>query len=316
MNSLDKALELSNLTYHYRHQWTGQKILTLKGLTLDVFAGEAFGFLGHNGAGKTTTIKCILRLVKLTGGSAKIFGRDCSDSKSRTSVGYLPEQPYFYDHLTVAEMLDMYACLAGVDSRFRSQAVSKALEQVSMSGRRDSPMRSLSKGLTQRVAMAQAIVANPKLLILDEPFSGLDPIGRKEFRDLIFSLKKSGTTIFICSHILGDVEYICDRASIMVRGELKRVVDLKSLSDEAGGQYELVIGNPGDFATRLGVASEQQLSEGSSLRLKFAAKTQAEAALKAALDAKVTVESYQFVHGNLEDLFVEVVKGGTGAISE
>lgn len=230
MSQAEKILEINNISYVYRGDWLINKIQALKNISLEVFGGEAFGFLGHNGAGKTTSIKCILNLIRPSSGEIKLFGENSRRTSCRQMIGYLPEQPYFYDHLSVEETLAFYAQLSGLGARNLSRSVTETLEKVGLTSRRKQAMRSLSKGLTQRVALAQAIVARPKLLILDEPFSGLDPVGRKQFRQILLELKAQGCTLFMSSHILSDVEQICDRASVLVQGELKGVVNVKDLA--------------------------------------------------------------------------------------
>ncbi|RMG43060.1 MAG: ABC transporter ATP-binding protein [Candidatus Dadabacteria bacterium] len=302
------AIKIKDLHYKYKSDWLGKPFHALKGINLEVFEGESFGFLGHNGAGKTTTIKLLLGLTTITSGSIKIFGKDPKDPSARRSVGYLPEQPYFYDHLTVQEIMDMYATLAGIKKDFRQSAIKEALEMVKVSARAKSPMRSLSKGLTQRVAMAQAIVGSPKLLILDEPFSGLDPIGRREFADLMVELKKRGTTIFMSSHILSDVEFLCDRASIMAYGELKGVYQLRDIPQMSSGSYELIIREfDGDLRDIKSKAAECVIQE-KLIRLTFTDRKTAEQVLTEALAMGIAIESFRFQQGTLEDLFVELVK--------
>lgn len=229
-----KILEIKNLSYVYRGDWLLSKVRALKDVSLDVLSGEAFGFLGQNGAGKTTAIKCILNLIRPSSGEIKIFGESSKNTAARRSIGYLPEQPYFYDHLSVEETVSFYARLSGVAPNDLAQAVAEVLDLVQIGSRRAHRMRSLSKGLTQRVALAQALVAKPNLLILDEPFSGLDPLGRRQFRELLLALKAQGCTLFMSSHILSDVEQICDRASVLVQGELKGVVSMKELAAGSG----------------------------------------------------------------------------------
>ncbi len=230
MSEAQKILEIKNLSYIYRGDWLISKIRALKDVSLEVYGGEAFGFLGANGAGKTTTIKCVLNIIRPSAGEIKLFGQDSKLTHCRSQVGYLPEQPYFYDHLSVEETLRFFAILAGIARNKVSAQVDETLESVRLTARRKSRMRELSKGLTQRVALAQAIIAKPKLLILDEPFSGLDPLGRKHFRELLLKLKSEGCALFMSSHILSDVEQICDRASVMVQGELKGIVRINELS--------------------------------------------------------------------------------------
>lgn len=307
-NDQIKAVGIKDLSYFYKSDWAGKRFHALKNITLEVAAGESFGFLGHNGAGKTTAIKCILALIRLGGGSILIFGRDHRDPLARRFVGYLPEQPYFYDYLTVQEIMEMYASLAGVEKNTMYEAIREALNLVHVSAKVKSPMRTLSKGLTQRVAMAQAIVAKPKLLILDEPFSGLDPIGRKEFKELLFHLKQQGTTIFMSSHILTDVEFLCDRASIMAYGELKGIFDLKDVPRLAGSGYELVLRDAETIKERLAKLSSSVSVQDKFITFSFASGEIAEEALRMALDVKATIHSYQYVEGNLEDLFVQLVR--------
>ena len=210
-------LELHDLSKSFRSHWTFRSIPAVQNVSLRVEAGEAFGFLGHNGAGKTTTIKCIIGLIHKTSGAILLNGTPLTGSSQRRSLGYLPEHPYFYDHLTVEETLHFFAALHGFSGADRRRRVDEVLEMVHLGNRRKSSVRALSKGLQQRVGLAQAIINRPKLLLLDEPFSGLDPLGRIEVRNLVLTLRKEGTTIFMSSHILSDVQDICDRVAIMAR---------------------------------------------------------------------------------------------------
>ena len=305
MSSKQPALQIQDLQYQYKSQWTFSQSPGLRGFSLDVTEGESFGFLGHNGAGKTTTIKCILGLVRASSGAIKIFGIDSNKAESRREVGYLPEQPYFYDHLTVQEIVEMYSELVGVSGKTAS-----VLERLGLADKRSAPMRTLSKGLVQRVAMAQAIVGDPRLLILDEPFSGLDPIGRKEFVELIFDLKRSGTTIFMSSHILSDVEHLCDRASILVRGELKAVFDLKNPPAElAGGSYNLeLLSISASLKAELLKHATSSREDGELLRLGFKERENAESALAYAVNNKIRINSFEFERNSLQDVFVKLTK--------
>ena len=304
-----KAIEISNLNYHYKSEWTYRKKPALKDVNLTVNEGELFGFLGPNGAGKTTTIKCILGLIKPSSGSIKIFGEDWRKAESRRLVGYLPEQPYFYDHLTVQEIMQMYASLAGLKTPEISSHVKEALEKVKIGDRAKSKMRSLSKGLTQRVAMAQSIVAKPKLLILDEPFSGLDPIGRKELRDLIFELKEFGTTIFMSSHILSDVEHLCERASITARGELKSVFNISDLPASNHASFEIIIHSPENIESNFVSLCHSIQRQEKIVRLIFKDREKAMLALKQSTEMKLRIEEFKAQNTTLEDLFVSIVSG-------
>ena len=238
---MSSLLTLENLQKSFRSHWTFRPIEAVKEVSLEVAEGESFGFLGHNGAGKTTTIKCIIGLIRASAGKIIFDGKELSPSDEREGIGYLPEQPYFYDHLSVFETLDFFATLYGISSRERSKKVRDTLEKVGLGGREKSSVRSLSKGLQQRLGFAQAIINEPKLLLLDEPFSGLDPIGRMEMRRLILEYWKKGTTILLSSHILSDVENICQRVSVMKGGELITVFSLSDSAELFGREYELCL---------------------------------------------------------------------------
>jgi ABC-2 type transport system ATP-binding protein len=307
------ALKIEELSYAYRHNWTLRRKLSLQKFSLEIPEGQAFGFLGHNGAGKTTTIKCILGLVKPCSGRVLAFGRNTQLPAARTPIGYLPEQPYFYDNLTVAETLTLYATLAGVDRTKRQAALHDTLERVSLLERRTSTMRSLSKGLMQRVALAQALIAAPRLLILDEPFSGLDPLGRKEFRDIFLSLKQQGVTLFMSSHILGDVEYLCDRVSIMVRGEIKGIFNLKDLPQLSDSHYLLAVRDAPGFAALAREGARNVSENAGLLEASYRNEETARRALQAAVAQRLHIERFEFVQGSLEDLFLRLVREGQAA---
>jgi ABC-2 type transport system ATP-binding protein len=239
------AIEIRALEKSYRTGFFKNKLKQgLKPLTLSVEEGEIFGCLGPNGAGKTTTLKLLLGLVFPSGGTAQILGRPLGDIEVKRQIGFLPEQPYFYDHLTPVELLDYYARLSGVDGRERKRKVELALARVGMSESGKTQLRKLSKGMLQRVGIAQAIVHDPKLVLLDEPMSGLDPIGRREVRDLVQALNEEGKTIFFSTHILGDAETICDRVAVLDRGELKGVGVVAELLRESSGEVEIVWHGP------------------------------------------------------------------------
>lgn len=303
-----RAIEIENLSYFYYTDFLRRKIPALKQVNLSIEEGECFGYLGPNGAGKTTTIKCILGLIRPRAGHIRIFGRSSLDTAARESVGYLPEQPYFYDYLTVAETLEMYGTLTGLHGAALRSAVSQSLERLDMLSRSSSRMRSLSKGLTQRVAMAQAIIASPRLLILDEPFSGLDPIGRQQFRQLLFELRKDGVTILTSSHILSDVEYLCDRASIATKGEIRSIIDLKKRNEVLKGHYELVLRTEGQVPPDLLQLATRTRPQGPTVVLEFESEEQGRAALALALNRHCTIERWEFCHSSLEDMFMSVVQ--------
>jgi ABC-2 type transport system ATP-binding protein len=222
----------------------------LSPLTLTVEEGDVFGYLGPNGAGKTTTLKLLMGLIFPSRGSARILGHDVSDPGVKSQIGFLPEQPYFYDYLTARELLDYYSQLSGVPVKERKARIDEVLSRVGMTEHAGTQLRKFSKGMLQRVGLAQAIVHNPKLVFLDEPMSGLDPIGRREVRDLIQGLKDEGKTIFFSTHILSDAEALCDRVAVLNRGELRGVGVVADLTSRITGKSE-VIWNGASLADRL-----------------------------------------------------------------
>lgn len=215
------AIRIEGLTKQFRSGWPGRPPATvLDGLSLSVQQGEIYGFLGPNGSGKTTTIKVLIGLIRATSGTVELLGKQAGDVPTRRRVGFLPEAPYFYDYLTAEEFLAFYGHLAGLERRILNQRVSHLLEVVGLTEARTRQLRKFSKGMLQRVGLAQALIHDPELVILDEPMSGLDPIGRKQVRDLILGLREQGKTVFFSTHIIPDVEMICDRVGVIVRGKL------------------------------------------------------------------------------------------------
>jgi ABC-2 type transport system ATP-binding protein len=232
--------ELVAVSKCFRSNWMFRPTRAVDGLSFAINEGEVFGLIGHNGAGKTTTFKLLIGLLRPTSGTLLWHGTPLDRHRPRQGIGFSPEQPYFYDYLTVAETLNFYGQLYGMDPAARRSRIRELVDQFRISNKLHAPMRSLSKGTLQRVAVAQAIMHCPRLVILDEPMSGLDPVGRKEMRDLIASLKHSGTTVLFSSHILSDAEALCDRVAILKQGRLQEVIDLGS--DTAPPEsYTLVI---------------------------------------------------------------------------
>jgi len=218
------AIEIENLTKDYPFGFLHLKKKTsLEGLTMRVEEGEVFGFLGPNGAGKSTTIKLLVGLIFPTAGTARILGKSISDISMHQDIGYLPEQPYFYDYLTAAELLDYFARFHDLPAQERKARVDGMLKKVGLETARKIQLRKYSKGMLQRAGLAQAILHDPKVVILDEPMSGLDPVGRREVRDIILELKQAGKTILFSTHILSDAEMLCDRVGVIVGGKLRGV---------------------------------------------------------------------------------------------
>ena len=218
-----------------------RKKRVLHGISSSVMEGEIFGFVGPNGAGKTTTLKVLMGLIKATSGSASILGHDVRETAYRREIGFLPENAYFYDYLTGRELLDFYARLSGVPASGRSERVATLLDWVGLTYAGDQRVRSYSKGMAQRVGIAQALVHDPSVIFLDEPMSGLDPIGRKEIRDLIIRLRSEGKTVFMNTHILSDVEMVCDRVAIIVHGKIRYQGRIEEFLSDGSSVSDVVV---------------------------------------------------------------------------
>jgi len=235
------AIETTNLEKTYAVGfWRKKPRTALHPLTLSVQEGEVFGFLGPNGAGKTTTLKLLMGLVFPTGGSARILGMDVDDARVKAQIGFLPEQPYFYDYLTARELLVYYAQLSGVAAKERSTRVDSMLARVGLLDTANVQLRKFSKGMLQRVGLAQAILHDPRLVFLDEPMSGLDPMGRREVRELIQQLQQEGKTVFFSTHILSDAEALCNRVAVIHQGELRGVGAVEDLTSSVQGKVEVI----------------------------------------------------------------------------
>jgi ABC-2 type transport system ATP-binding protein len=234
----EAAVAVQGLTKIYRHPWTLKSTPGLENLNLEVRRGEVFGYLGPNGAGKTTTLKILTGLLKPTSGRAWLLGEPIERVASRRRLGFLPEQPYFYDYLNGVEYLELVARLAGTPARQARTDARRWLGRVGLGERERLALRKYSKGMLQRLGLAAALVHDPELIILDEPMSGLDPFGRRDVRDLILEQRERGVTVLFSSHILPDVEMLCDRVAILLRGRLERVATVGELVG-GGGRVEL-----------------------------------------------------------------------------
>jgi len=239
------ALEIIELTKDYlRGFWRKRPHRALDRLSLTVEEGEIFGLLGPNGAGKTTTLKILLRLVYPTSGTARLLGKPLEDIDVHQRLGYLPESPYFYDYLTAREFLDYCGQLFGLDTARRRERVGSLLERVGLTDAADFALRHYSRGMLQRVAIAQALINDPELVFLDEPMLGLDPVGRREVRDIILELRARGKTVCFSTHILSDVESLCDRLAILNRGRLHGLGTLDQILQLAGRASEVLVAKP------------------------------------------------------------------------
>jgi ABC-2 type transport system ATP-binding protein len=228
------VIETRALTKVYRDFWGRQKVRALKALDLEIYQGEVVGLLGPNGSGKTTTLKLLLGLLFPTEGQALIFGKDSTDVAKNERIGYLPEESYLYRFLNAEETLDFYGRLFDISPQVRRQRIDQLIAMVGLEQARKRQLKEYSKGMTRRIGLAQALINEPELILLDEPTSGLDPIGTREMKDLILRFRDEGKTIVMCSHLLADVQDVCDRIAILHQGELKelgRVDDLLTVAD-------------------------------------------------------------------------------------
>ena len=251
----DIAIKTENLTKAYRSFWRRKKILALDKLNIDIKKGEIFGLLGPNGSGKTTTLKLLLGLIFPTEGRAFVLGKTTNDVAVKNRIGFLPEESCFYRFLNADEILDFYGQLFKISRKERKARIDRLVEQVGLGFARKRPLRQYSKGMLRRIGIAQALINDPDLIILDEPTSGLDPIGTRETKDIIVALKERGKTVLLCSHLLSDVQDICDRVAILDKGKLqisgtidellssKDVVEMliRNLSDEAISEVETFV---------------------------------------------------------------------------
>lgn len=249
------VVETRSLTKVYRDFWGRTKVEALKALDLEIRQGEVFGLLGPNGSGKTTTIKLLLGLLFPSAGEARLFGIPAVDVRKNERLGYLPEESYLYRFLNAEETLDFYGRLFDIPAKVRRQRAAELIEQVGLGRDKRRPLKEYSKGMTRRIGLAQALINDPELVLLDEPTSGLDPIGTREIKDLILKLKAQGKTVILCSHLLADVQDVCDRIAILYRGQLQEMgrvdhllrvenatqVNVQKMSDEARAEVKAVL---------------------------------------------------------------------------
>jgi len=306
------AIETNELAKTYTVGfWRKTPRVALRPLNLTVDEGEVFGFLGPNGAGKTTTLKLLMGLVFPTGGTARILGKDISDSAIKAQIGFLPEQPYFYDYLTAKELLEYYAQLSGVQAKERGCKIEAMLERVGLKDAARVQLRKFSKGMLQRVGLAQAILHDPKVVFLDEPMSGLDPMGRREVRDLIEELKQQGKTVFFSTHILSDAEALCDRVAVIHQGALRGVGRVADLTSSVASKVEMIWnGNavPVAFST---LGAECHVI-GETIRAVLP-EAQQEAALEILRRERLRLVSLTPVRSSLEEYYLQKVNSAAEA---
>jgi len=305
------AIEISGLTKDFPVGfWRPKMRRALENLTFHVDDGEVFGFLGPNGAGKTTTIKLLIGLIFPTSGTAHVRGRSIEDIAMHGEIGYMPEQPYFYDYLTARELLDYYARFANYGTSERRERVGKFLERVGLSAAADVQLRKFSKGMLQRVGIAQAILHDPPVVILDEPMSGLDPVGRREVRDIILDLKRNGRTVFFSTHILSDAEMLCDRVAVLAGGKLQGVGAPREIVAMKSQSMEILFEMP-EGRTLPPALAESAMPIGGRTRVSVA-----DAALYATLEqlrgCQARILSVSPVLPTLEDYFFQLIGGPAG----
>ncbi|MEO7673979.1 MAG: ABC transporter ATP-binding protein [Pyrinomonadaceae bacterium] len=304
---MNNVLEITNLTKDYETGfWRKKKVRALDDLTLSVESGQIFGFLGGNGAGKTTTIKILMSLLFATSGSAKILGHDISDVKMHQVIGYCPENPYFYDYLTASELMNYFGEILGLDASKRKDKSAELLIKVGLKEKDwNKQLRKFSKGMLQRVGLAQSLVNDPEVVFLDEPMSGLDPMGRREIRDLIAGLRESGTTVFMSTHILSDVEALCDRVAILRGGKLAATGKLDDLLARHGSEVSFEINASGVSADAVVSGIGRITEKAGGLSIQVASEKEIDAAIKSIRAAGGKLLSVQPIKQSLEELFVE-----------
>ena len=291
--------------------WRKRPKRALLPLHLTVEDGEIFGFLGPNGAGKTTTLKMLMGLVFPTSGTARILGKEWTDPEVKAQIGFLPEQPYFYDYLTAHELLDYYGQLSGVPAKDRKTRVEEVLQRVGLNDIKGMQLRKFSKGMLQRAGIAQAILHNPRLVFLDEPMSGLDPLGRREVRDLILQLQQEGKTVFFSTHILSDAEALCDRVAIINKGELRGVGAVEELTKSVLGKVEVIWQGTQLPASLKALGAEFHVT-GDTVRAVIS-ENQQDAAIDALRRERLRLISLTPLRTSLESYFVEKLQSQTTA---
>ena len=305
-------IEIENLSKDYEVGfWKKKRVRALDDLNLQVEAGQIFGFLGGNGAGKTTTIKILMSLIFPTTGQAKILGHDISDVKMRSRIGYCPENPYFYDYLKARELMNYFGELFGLSAAKRNRKTEELLTRVGLEEKDwNKQLRKFSKGMLQRVGLAQALINEPEIVFLDEPMSGLDPIGRREIRELIAELRANGTTVFMSTHILSDIEALCDNVAILRKGKLAATGNLDELLSESGAAQVYEVNVKGVSAAALenelrGIAGATIFAKPTGANIQITDEKSVDTILPIIRKKGGSLVSVQPVKQSLEELFVK-----------
>jgi ABC-2 type transport system ATP-binding protein len=307
---LEAQVRAEKLSKTFRVGFLARRVRAVEDLSFEVRRGEIFGLLGPNGAGKTTTLKMLMGFVTPSSGSAFVGEAKAGTLEARRNLGYLPENPALYEFLRGDEYLVFAGRLAGLSRADARTQARDLLEKVGLAGRADRPVRRFSKGMVQRLGLAQSLLGDPRTVVLDEPMSGLDPIGRKDVRDLILKLREEGRTVLFSTHILSDVEAICDRVGIIVDGRLTDCGALADLVEPGARAVELIVEKlPQDLAEKFRAAGVQMLQRDRSMVLTFKDEADAQEALRASLTAGATVVSLTPHRRSLEELFVARARG-------
>lgn len=306
------VIQTENLTKDYRAGFWRRRVRVLHDLNLEVRAGEVFGFLGPNGAGKTTTLKLLTGLIHPTAGSATVLGEPAGSVRVKARIGFLPENPYFYDYLTATEFLDYCGSLTGLPRTVRRDRARALLERVGLSGQGSLQLRKHSKGMLQRIGLAQALINEPAVIFLDEPMSGLDPIGRKEVRDLILQLREQGRTVFFSTHIIPDVEVVCDRVGIILAGRLVAVGRVEELLASPLEQIEVTASGlePEAAAVLADRSVVPPVRSGERILIAVKGEEGLEQVLRAILQAGGRVHSVVPHRRTLEEVFLDRIREG------
>ncbi|MCS6304992.1 MAG: ABC transporter ATP-binding protein [Nitrospira sp.] len=307
----EQVIQTDQLRKVFKVGFWGRRVTAVDGVSLEVQRGEVFGFLGPNGAGKTTTIKMLMGLIYPSGGTATLFGHPVGDPSAKAKVGFLPESPYFYDYLTGREFLRFYGHLFGLLGTALDKRIDELLELVGITHARDLQLRKFSKGMLQRVGIAQALINDPELVILDEPMSGLDPIGRKEVRDLILRLKESGKTVMFSSHILHDAELLCDRVAMIMKGKLVACGPVSELiAGDTTHEVEMVIDRllP-EALERIRPLASKVVLQGERVMVVLSSQQAVDLALDVIRSAKAKLVALTPHKASLEDLFIRKATG-------
>ncbi|HYK89265.1 MAG TPA: ABC transporter ATP-binding protein, partial [Acidobacteriota bacterium] len=305
------VIQIENLTKDFRVGfWKKRPVRALEGLNLEVERGEIFGFLGPNGAGKTTTLKILMNLLRATSGEAKILGEPVSSVGMRKRLGYLPENPYFYDYLTAEELLTYAGSLFGIRQPELGRRVAALLEKVGLSDARKLQLRKFSKGMVQRIGVAQAIINDPEVVFLDEPMSGLDPLGRREVRQVIASLRTRGVTVFFSSHILPDVETLCDRVAILNKGKLLESGALEDILKVKIEGHEVIMSRlSSEDAAALKKMCHEVTPFGDRVHIRAASPQALESVLSYSLSHGAELISVNPIRPSLEEYFFTEIAG-------